>query len=1035
MLFRKFKLLSFLGILVLVAAVTSGLSYWVFTDSSSTDSTNQSVSGSGDNHPAQSDGIFENYSFSKGELGDKYEFYFFPSTLYLELYSNGYEHPEDVFGYNEVQLDDNGNAIINDNGLAKYEVIGDDDDEKEHKIGLYLNKIYMEHRIAQKDNYFGGEYYRPNNWEDAVLEDVVINYDYDMSESDYGTPATDENSGITYYYKPALGEAAGGPFFGYSGNTQNRYWLKTEQVSTYYDFLTNSDVINNYSYYLNKDAQISETNGYQLFESYDMDNKDFVSKNSSYEYAFFFFFEQDPDGQLGINMDLKSAFVEISNADTNIGRFGKRRQYRNDRLGFWHGLYDLDDPNNSGVLKNQGFGSRYLPIKLTVTGSLNPNQLKHVLPPVMTSASDAYSFFNFYSNVWVYTDPKTGEAPYTTSQDGFTNKAQSSIFDIMKNPSLYATQEIRDGTTVNVIRLYPLFSSGSNDIGGENMDFVRVAYDYYDNYSGLDKIIAETAMTYSTDQIILSNDNNKRLKYLILNNVYLESGKYKSIQFNIGIRGLGGSYPSHKLASQYSNDSGTIYEGAIDKIISIYGEGYYTFYMVLKYPESDYGSIQGDLVGDKKNIITNSEGNGASGTFFNTLNRKNLIYSSTTSDGLIFNNAYSSDTDTDPTFCDINYKQHPQGDDSYYLYRPALLMFEKVTSLKMITNVPIPDNDNFTWSEIDDTINSVYDTSKTLINASGVYKATEDDFNNDGAKFSPADKIDLTVNNPYIYVIQNVDFRYVNSLYFQIRLGDHYVDNAMTIVTEVPKEQDQYIAFKYGKDQEGKDLYTIFASQSSLFSSKDNYFIQDVTRTSKDGVQRQGLKLKDTYAKGVYDIMLVGSSVEGNKYTFYMYINRHKLDFIKIFDENPGMTNVINGVTYNANFVNHYNSNTKANLIWQNNFYIGEVLTSSSTGSKGEGSEKLTILEAIEKSIETSIGPNTTDLFALKDAVTQQAIAYYKNGVLYGTNGDTSDGKSIDLFTLLKNYVLYIEEVGNAESGTTTEGYGEGVITPPTQNS
>lgn len=47
MLFRKFKLLSFLGILVLVAAVTSGLSYWVFTDSSSTDSTNQSVGGSG----------------------------------------------------------------------------------------------------------------------------------------------------------------------------------------------------------------------------------------------------------------------------------------------------------------------------------------------------------------------------------------------------------------------------------------------------------------------------------------------------------------------------------------------------------------------------------------------------------------------------------------------------------------------------------------------------------------------------------------------------------------------------------------------------------------------------------------------------------------------------------------------------------------------------------------------------------------------------------------------------------------------------
>lgn len=917
MLFRKFKLLSFLGILVLVAAVTSGLSYWAFTDSSSADSTNQSVSGSGENHPALSDGIFENYSFSNGELGDKYEFYFFPSTLYLELYSNGYLHPEDVFGYNEVQFDDNDNAIINDNGLAKYEVIGDDKDEKEeHRTGLDGYSLQSGEKVS---------------------------------------------------------------------------------VSTYYEFLTNNHVINNDSYYLNKNAQISKDKGYQLFEDYDKRNNKFVSKNPSYEYAFSPVYKQDADSQLGINMDLKSAFDDITETD---GMFGKRRQYRNDRLGFWHGLYDLDDPNNLGELgvpKNQGFGSRYLPIKLTVTGSLNPNQLKHVLPPVMTSASDENSYFNFYSNVWVYTDPETDEKPYTTSRDGFTNKAQSKIFDIMKNPSLYAMQEKRkDGTTVNVIRLYPLFSSGSNDIGDEGLDFVRVAYDYYDNYSGLDKIIAETPMTYSTDEINIST--NRRLKYLILNNVYLESGKYKSIQFNIGIRGLGGSYKSHKLASQqYTNDSGTIYEGAIDEIVSYYGEGYYTFYMVLKYPR--WGSCtQGELVGKMKDTITNSGGNGASGTFFNTLNRKNLIYSSTTSDGLDFSSEYSSDTDS--TFCDINYAQEEKDWPHRSHYRPALLMFEKVTSLKMITNVPIPDNNNFTWSEIDDTINSVYDTSKTLINASGVYEATIDDFNNDGETFSSTGKTDLTLNNPYIYVIQNVDFRYVNSLYFQIRLGDHYVNDAMTIHTEGTK--NHYIAFKYGKDQNGKDLYTIFASQSSLFTSEDNYFIQNATVSDKDGVPRQGLKLKDTYAKGVYDIMLVSSSVEDNKYVFNMYINRHKLGFVKIFDKYPGTTNVINGAPYDAEFVNHYDSNTEAKLIWQNNFYIGEVLTSS---SKGDGSEKRTILDAIK----TSIDSNTTDLFALKDAVTKKAIAYYKNGVLYGTNGNTSDYKSIDLFTLLKNYVLYIE--------------------------
>ena len=142
MFYKKIKLLSFLIICLTIAAVTGGFSYWIFAESSSAATTNQNIGTGGtsqDDKPAQSDGIYENYSFSKNEIGDKYEFYFFPSTLYLELYNNGYKKPENAFGYNEVQFNDKAEPLINENGLTKYEVIGDDQSEAEHRTGISLN--------------------------------------------------------------------------------------------------------------------------------------------------------------------------------------------------------------------------------------------------------------------------------------------------------------------------------------------------------------------------------------------------------------------------------------------------------------------------------------------------------------------------------------------------------------------------------------------------------------------------------------------------------------------------------------------------------------------------------------------------------------------------------------------------------------------------------------------------------------------------------------------------------------------------------
>ena len=101
-------------------------------------------------------------------------------------------------------------------------------------------------------------------------------------------------------------------------------------------------------------------------------------------------------------------------------------------------------------------------------------------------------------------------------------------------------------------------------------------------------------------------------------------------------------------------------------------------------------------------------------------------------------------------------------------------------------------------------------------------------------------------------------------------------------------------------------------------------------------------------------------------------------------------------------------SYTDATKIWQGRGYLGEMFTSSS------------VFEDTSNSLLTSLQsyfnkPQTTKytLYKLVDAVTNKAVAYYdttSGGTLFNSQGSTKNG-SIDLFMILKNYVLYLEPV------------------------
>ena len=994
--FRKFRLAIFLGILVLVAAVASGVSYWVFDDANAVYNSAVDVGGSGGKDNASTDKIYENYSFSQTNQSDEYTFYFFPSTLYLEFDSSfGTQvKPEDVFGYNEVLFNDRGEILTNENGDPSYDVV---------KSSRTMYLVYRQSRSCEQNWLPPWNWYWTTDWSSPVFDSY---YTEDPSENyavyDEGLYFTQEEADK----KP--------------GRNQEQTGYTIVKCDSYYDLLNTG--LNGYNnYYLSKSSADGSEHGYPRFNGSTSEILSPIYNDPRLE---------SDNPYKSLELTLVNYRNESVDNDNNWN--GNHRQYRNDRFGYWNTFYDLDDPNNKDYSNNNnptdGKGSRYLPIKITVNGSLSPELMRAVIPSPMSSMCNKASYYYFYSNCRVYVDEdnETNSRPYSKALDGFNSNSQSNIFDVMQNPSRYAVQETNEnGETENVIRLYPVYSSGKkrSQDEGDGIDFgltetpndqLRANFTYTNDFKSsnpLESVIAETMLTFS-DEIITYNKGNV-LTYAILNNVNLsQKDKYEEITITLctynGSEHSGGSTIAYTLNKE-----------TLNSLIDVYGTGNYNFYVFVR-RQNDFGSSLNVLVGQEagkeiKNYFTNNLtstdspflNNEYDKGYFESLNKKNLIYFPYLNNDGNLNVSYSGNADKNVHESTID--------------RPLLFTFEKVSDLKMITDIPLDNlttggngiyTGDFSWeNDIDPYISEEYHNTQNMIVADGVYNVSKyftDEKNdyNDGyvtvGPSLPADNYpELSSDNPYIYVLQNVDFRYVNSLFFQIRLGDKYVQNAMDINVNLSNQKDvpQYIAYESGRDK-GKPTYSYFASQSALFpDNEEEYFIQKASVTDSNGVTREGLKLKDYYAKGLYDIMLVATSSENNKFKCNLYLKRHKNDFIKILDSKPDSISDIPGVEgVDSKFVNHYDDNK---IIWESNFYIGDSLTSGSLSNKGQSIYKLFYENY-----------NDGQLYGLYDSTTDEPIAFFQNGTFYSAEGSTDRAdKEINFFILLKNYVLYVKEV------------------------
>ena len=1070
--FTKFKLLVGLGAVTLVSAVTIGLSTFYFgnTEKDERDIHNTVGETGGGEEEIKADNILENYDFGQADLNESYTYIFFPSTLYNEFSADGIANPENTFGYNEVILDDFGDPVTK-NGEVQYEVV------TEEITGVSFNNDKF-----SIDNTTDNSY---TNYYDLLKDSLNNNseyYLYDLSSGDYPISAS-EYSGdyitrdgkryfnIKKFNDPYSLNNKGALAFFKDFTSYKKVYDGTDDSFSGSEFWIDSGRGYDYDYYYYNDTDPEEPGNYNVRPLSFSKAQEILTplvKDNTYDITYD---NKTVTYNFGLDLTADYNYRKVSEEiDAYISNFRggeglsdndnenpdwdkkklydeqlqERRQYRNDRFGFWTEFYDWSgsnnnpnyDPNND--LYIDGTGSRYLPIKITTNGNLTPDTLAEILPDLSASmySKDVYS--DYTANVWTYNIGDSRD--YSTATDGFTSKDITNIFDIMQNPSNYA-----DGD--NVIRLYPVYSNGkvpisdttpTRETGGRDALKAKFTYvdstdsssnadstdlssnaDSTDSSSNADstdlssKLITNKKLVYSSEEG--TTDGGMTINYAILKNIYLKPGLYTELSFD-GDYSRGNALINPRWSGQW-HSMYKVSGSDLNNFLNTYGEGLYTFYLVVGNSARTYRA-RDDLTNVEQKLTSDIDS-------FPSLYQKSLIpwnFDTVWNDNVVANGEGY-----------LNYLQYKNTSTKN---RPVALFIEKVTNLRLVTDIPIKENEDGTpskdqdWNGIDSSVQAGLLSAKNFLLADGVKT-----YNKVGGSDSQIDQASVTdVTSPYVYFIQNADFRYVNNLYFQIRFSNQYIPNALRIVTDfneyqtdtrlqgtgiTNKNPNQYVSYKIGN--------TTFelASQSAL----GDLYIQNASASSSDGTTREGFKLKDYYARGVYDIMLVanGSYSEGEGddersiRVYNMYISRHTNSFIKVFDKNPGIFTYSYG-DITGQFVRHkikgedkltpgepeesYINKTEVKKIWQGRGYLGEMFTSS---SEFEGtSSLLTSLQSYFNKAQT-----TSTLYKLVDAVTNRAVAYYDKTqkVLFNSQGSTKNNNSIDLFMILKNYVLYLEPV------------------------
>ena len=641
----------------------------------------------------------------------------------------------------------------------------------------------------------------------------------------------------------------------------------------------------------------------------------------------------------------------------NTSKYNNRRHFKNDRFGFWPNL-NYDE-------------GRVLPQKIEVFESVSQEDFGKLTTNPWTSMGDKNGWYDLNFAMWVYVDfDSSGNPIYPCTVDSgepielslFKSKDVKQYFDINKSLSGFAD---KDG----IIRLFPCFSNskgygGSYSTGGR--DAVRM--DIYDTNGNKTDRYPMLYFDGTYDGTVIQGVSKTNISYVTNVNINEKVGGIKiSTDIAKGPGGWVGTW-----IDNYDENAG---KNVISYIKTNYGLGLYNFYLVIG--DSTLNNEKDDKdIYSEFNDIKNINQTITSTNFFSKLYNKNLSFVCDPSD---VTNRHITYEELHTTILGRIYY-------TYYT-RPYILLVEKVAEASFYSDLSTSYN---TEEELKNATERQVSAPKFYNLNAKLYKAA---LNSEGAYQVDASS-ELTTNNSYIYLAQNVDLTETNeNLVMQIRFNNEYYNTQNGLYNLNPLGEGEALIFNPSVDTNGNFTF----NDDAVFTNASERFKTSSIKITSSGETQNALTLTNFEDnRGIYDII-----IEYNKTSsqFNVYTYRHTNIFIKLFenkvsiDENTGLAIHKNADGTDFNY-----------LLWRKQYYLGVNMKASDTCDISFNSTQITFQEAVESFINSNSNTDgyTKQNLLIRDFVTDALIGYF--------DFDNTGNLVLNL-RVMKNYILYFDKI------------------------
>ena len=763
-----------------------------------------------------------------------------------------------------------------------------------------------------------------------------------------------------------------------SGNISYKQTLKQSSKGTYRDYVNNKNENNEYldnskRRVAQKGAGVMEYNkaevyGYEIVYDLEINGIGESGLNGGHNARSDFGEKDDSNGKgviatksswddYYIDQNQLNGFDsgEFNYINFNSSKYNNRRHFKNDRFGFWPNLNYIE--------------GRVLPQKIEVFESVSQEDFGKLTTNPWTSMGDKNGWYDLNFAMWVYVDfDSSGNPIYPCTVDSeepielslFKSKDVKQYFDINKSLSGFAD---KDG----IIRLFPCFSNskgygGSHSTGGR--DAVRM--DIYDTNGNKTDRYPMLYFDGTYDGTVIQGVSNTNISYVTNVNINEKVGGIK-ISTDIA-KGPGGWFGDWK--DNYDENAG---KNVISYIKTNYGLGLYNFYLVIGNSTSNK-SVNNENSYSKFDGIENINQTITSTNFFSKLYNKNLSFVCASSEVKNQHIAYVEE-----------YKNF-WGQTRYRYYeRPYILLVEKVAEASFYSDLSTSYN---TEEELKNATERQFSAPKFYNLNAKLYKAA---LNSEGAYQVNASS-ELTTNNSYIYLAQNVDLTETNeNLVMQIRFNNEYYNTQNGLYELNPLKEGEALIFNPKVDTSGNFTF----NDDAVFTNASERFKTSSIKITSSGETQNALTLTNFEDnRGIYDILIEYNKADEH---FNVYTYRHTNIFIKLFENKVS-------IDTNTGLAIHKNADGTDfdSLLWRKKYYLGVNMKLSDTCDISFNPTQITFQEAVESFINSNTNGYTKQNLLIRDFVTDALIGYFDN-----------TGNLVLNLRVMKNYILYFDKIGS----------------------